>query len=852
MSNILINNYLRFVILAGRRLASTENNVDIGGRMKMLNDNKQHRKVLELFDAFNEKNIDKCSNWIIIQALKACTQICDVQYGLKIHNLISSRLKHDPYVLPSLIHLYMQCSDVNRAESLFNTSTKKTLPIYGAMMKGYIKNNLANKAANLFKDIQNPDLISIILLFNACAQLRTHEALNLVKIVSSKVPQGFHSNPYVLTSLIDAFMKCGDIKSAQSVFHASTQKALSMYGAMMKGYLVNNMPNKAITLFKEIHDPDKVIVTLFFNACAQLGTHKELDLIKTVSSNIPESFHLDSNVLTSLIDAFMKCDDMKSAQSLFQASTKKTLSMYGAMMKGYLVNNMPNKAITLFKEIHDPDKVIVTLFFNACAQLGTDKELDLIKIVSSNISKSFHSSPYVVTSLIDGFMKCGDMKNAQAVFQASTKKTLSMYAAMMAGFNKNELAEKAVDIFNGIHHDEFYRKNDTKNEFNLLSKMKNDCADGNIIIYLCMIKALAKIGMLETAKSFVQRIPSFFLVDRRIQNALIDMWGKVDSVDEAKRIFRIMSQPDHIGYTAMINSYGLNGMGVEAVEFYRQMPKELIHESTYVCVLNACSHSGLVAEARLIFNNIQTKTEIIYTTMIDCLSRAVAFDEARELMEKFERDHPPSVVMHTALLSGARNNKNSKLSQDVVDRMKKLFPDLKSSLLTASILLANVYASSGDIEKSTDIKMELHKSGAKKQIGVTMTDIDGKIWRFRAHDQSHAESAEIHEQADRMSKRIIEHGHKYDASWVVRPVEPDETIETLLCGHSERLAMAAHFIRNRKPKRIQMTKNLRICGDCHQVTKLVALIYQCEIVVRDANRIHHFHMNGQCSCQDYF
>ncbi|CAF3306967.1 unnamed protein product [Rotaria socialis] len=548
MSNILINNYLRFVILAGRRLASTENNVDIGGRMKMLNDNKQHRKVLELFDAFNEKNIDKCSNWIIIQALKACTQICDVQYGLKIHNLISSRLKHDPYVLPSLIHLYMQCSDVNRAESLFNTSTKKTLPIYGAMMKGYIKNNLANKAANLFKDIQNPDLISIILLFNACAQLRTHEALNLVKIVSSKVPQGFHSNPYVLTSLIDAFMKCGDIKSAQSVFHASTQKALSMYGAMMKGYLVNNMPNKAITLFKEIHDPDKVIVTLFFNACAQLGT---------------------------------------------------------------------------------------------------DKELDLIKIVSSNISKSFHSSPYVVTSLIDAFMKCGDMKNAQAVFQASTKKTLSMYAAMMAGFNKNELAEKAVDIFNGIHHDEFYRKNDTKNEFNLLSKMKNDCADGNIIIYLCMIKALAKIGMLETAKSFVQRIPSFFLVDRRIQNALIDMWGKVDSVDEAKRIFRIMSQPDHIGYTAMINSYGLNGMGVEAVEFYRQMPKELIHESTYVCVLNACSHSGLVAEARLIFNNIQTKTEIIYTTMIDCLSRAVAFDEARELMEKFERDHPPSVVMHS-------------------------------------------------------------------------------------------------------------------------------------------------------------------------------------------------------------
>ncbi|CAF4691069.1 unnamed protein product, partial [Rotaria magnacalcarata] len=106
ISNILVNNYLRFVLLAGRRLASTQSNVNIGDQIKILNDNKQYKKVLELFDEFNEKTIDKCSNWIIIQALKACTQICDVQRGLKIHNLISSRLKRDPYVLPSLIHFY--------------------------------------------------------------------------------------------------------------------------------------------------------------------------------------------------------------------------------------------------------------------------------------------------------------------------------------------------------------------------------------------------------------------------------------------------------------------------------------------------------------------------------------------------------------------------------------------------------------------------------------------------------------------------------------------------------------------------------------------------------------------------
>ncbi|CAM4837495.1 unnamed protein product [Rotaria magnacalcarata] len=654
ISNILVNNYLRFVLLAGRRLASTQSNVNIGDQIKILNDNKQYKKVLELFDEFNEKTIDKCSNWIIIQALKACTQICDVQRGLKIHNLISSRLKRDPYVLPSLIHFYMQCGDVSHAQLLFDKSTKKTLFMYGAMMKGYIKNNSAKKAIDLFKEVKNPNEIMVNLVFNACAQLATEMELNLLKTISSNIPNSFYSNPYVLTSLIDAFMKCGDV------------------------------------------------------TCAQL---------------------------------------------LFNKSTKKTLPMYGAIMTGLIVN--------------DQD-------------------------------------------------------------------------------------EEAIDIFNEIRLDELHQENHSDKKMKLLSEMKSDRLESNITIYLCLIKALAKLGMLEKAESFVQQIPIFFLTDHRIQNALIHMWGKVGSVDEAKRIFEKISQPNHIAWTAMINSYGLNGMGIEAMKLFHQMPKEFINDLTYTCVLNSCSHSGLVEEARSIFNSIETKTDITVTTMIDCLSRAAAFEEAQQLIEQFEHNHAPALPIYMALLSGARNAKNSKLAQEVVDRMQKLFPDLKSSLLPASILLANVYASSGDIEKATDIKIELNKSGGKKQIGITMTDIDGKLWKFRAHDQSHPYSAEIYEQVDRMSKEVIKHGHKYDASWIVRPMYADETIETLLCGHSERLAMAAHFIHDRKPKRIQLTKNLRICGDCHRVTKLIALIYQCEIVVRDANRIHHFHLNGQCSCQDYF
>ncbi|CAF1686144.1 unnamed protein product, partial [Rotaria magnacalcarata] len=544
ISNILVNNYLRFVVLAGRRLASTQSNVNIGDQMKILNDNKQYKKALELFDEFNEKTIDKCSNWIIIQALKACTQICDVQRGLKIHNLISSRLKHDPYVLPSLIHFYMQCGDMNRAQLLFDTSTKKTI---------------------------------------------------------------------------------------------------SMYGAMMKGFIINNLSKQAIDLFNEIKDPNEIIITLFFNACAQLGTEKELLLLKSISSKISNSFYSDPYVVTSLIDAFMKCGDVTNAKSVFDRSTKKALPMYGAMMKGYIKNNSAKKAIDLFKEIKDPDEMAITLVCNACAQLATVKELNLLKTISPNIPNSFYSNPYVLPSLIDGFMRCGDVTCAQLLFNKSTKKTLPMYGAIMTGLIVNDQEEEAINIFNEIRLDELHRENHNDKTMNLLSEMKSDRLESNITIYLCLIKALAKLGMLEKAESFVQQIPTSFLADHRIQNALIHMWGKVGSVDEAKRIFEKISQPNHIAWTAMINSYGLNGMGIEAMKLFHQMPKEFINDLTYTCILNSCSHSGLVDEARSIFNSIEAKTVITVTTMIDCLSRAAAFEEAQQLIEQFEHNHAPAL-----------------------------------------------------------------------------------------------------------------------------------------------------------------------------------------------------------------
>ena len=98
-----------------------------------------------------------------------------------------------------------------------------------------MKNRRFKEATTLFDEIRNPSKVNYVLLFNACAQLETKEALDLVKRVSSEMPRAYYSDAYIATSLIDALMKCGDVEGAELVFDKSTTRETPVYGAMMKG-----------------------------------------------------------------------------------------------------------------------------------------------------------------------------------------------------------------------------------------------------------------------------------------------------------------------------------------------------------------------------------------------------------------------------------------------------------------------------------------------------------------------------------------------------------------------------------------------------------------------------------------
>ncbi|CAF1352240.1 unnamed protein product [Adineta ricciae] len=672
-----------------------------------------------------------------------------------------------------------------------------------------------------------------VMVSKACSEICDDRAKRIGKQLIDNLPEDLKSSQKVMNSTMFMLMKFGNVDEAEQLFRRTKHQSIYTYGAMMKGYNDNKMFEKTLDLFEILpFVPDGAIYAMVLSSCSHLTNDRARRIGKQLINNLPEDFKRSGNVMNSTIFMLMKFGNVDEAEKLFHQIKHKSIYTYGAMMKGYHDNEMFEKVLDLYVNMPIAvDEVMHTILFSTCTRLSNDRALQTGKELLRKMNQSYYNNDIVITSAIHMLMKFDLVNDAEHLFRQVKARNALTYHAMINGYSQLDELDKCFQLFD---------------------QMKSDRIVPNEVVFLSMIGVCAKIAIRSVSQSIVDQLPSHMKSSRNIQTALISMWGKNSSIGKSKEIFESLSDPGVVAYSSIINAYGLNGMGVEAVELYRKIPVAMRDEVSRICALNACSHTGLLNECRHIFDQTHHKTEKIVTAMVDCLSRLAMFDEAELIIEDYEKTNPPSPVMYTALLSGARNVRDSNLSNRIYKKMQLLFPDEKDTLIAGSVLLSNIYSSIGDHHRAEDIRTNRIKQfGYNVKVGLSWTSVNNQLVRFKAHDHSHPQSKEIYEELQRLSCELREHGHTFDSSWITRPVKEDETVESVLCGHSEKLAIAFNFIQQPPPSIIQISKNLRICGDCHAATKLITKLRRCEIIIRDANRIHHF-SNGECSCQDHF
>jgi pentatricopeptide repeat protein len=296
----------------------------------------------------------------------------------------------------------------------------------------------------------------------------------------------------------------------------------------------------------------------------------------------------------------------------------------------------------------------------------------------------------------------------------------------------------------------------------------------------------------------------------------------------------------------------MHGRAKDALELFKQMD---VHpdSATFVALLAACSHAGLVDEGVKIFNSMTESHGIApqldhYACMVDLYGRAGQIFEAEELIRKMPMK--PDSVIWSSLLGSCRKHGKADLAKLAADKFKELDP--KNSL--AYIQMSNIYSSGGSFIEAGLMRKEMRDSKVRKRPGLSWVEVGKQVHEFTSGGQRHPQRESILSRLETLIGQLKEMGYAPEVSSALHDIEV-EHIEDQLFHHSEKMALVFAIMNEASLPSggnvIKIMKNIRICVDCHNFMKLASKLFQKEIVVRDSNRFHHFKY-ATCSCNDYW
>ncbi|XP_078172547.1 tetratricopeptide repeat (TPR)-like superfamily protein [Carex rostrata] len=525
------------------------------------------------------------------------------------------------------------------------------------------------------------------------------------------------------------------------------------------------------------------------------------------------------------------------ALSTFLSIPHPNTNDYNSILRGLAASSSPSSALSFFSRFIScssprPDALSLSFTLKAsarCASLPFSLQLH-----SHLLRFGLSADTILMTTLIDAYAKCGNIDCARKVFDEMPRRDIATWNVLLSGFVLCSHPHLALYLFRQLcsglpsldHHE-------TPNST-------------TVIAALAACSQLGTIADGEDVHSFAhaQKFDSQIIV----QNALIDMYSKCGSIDKALEVFRSISESDLnlISYNTILHALSMHGNGAEALKMFDKMPKHIEPDSiTYLAVLCGCNHSGLVDDGMRVFKSMTVPSDMKhYGTIVNMLCRTGKLSEAYDVINSMPSE-PDMVIWHT-LLGASQTYGDVTLAELAAEKVAKLGSNMDGDY----VLLSNVYASNSRWHDVARVRTTMHYKDVRKIPGFSYIEINGTMHKFIKDDKSHPRWKEICNALHEISVRIRGLGYAPEVQNVLHDIGDEEKQHELYC-HSEKLAIAFGLITTDPGEEIRVIKNLRICGDCHTVAKLVSKAYNRVIIVRDRARFHRFE-GGECTCQDFW
>ncbi|XP_058092555.1 pentatricopeptide repeat-containing protein At5g16860-like [Magnolia sinica] len=674
--------------------------------------------------------------------------------------LIKLGLHTDAVIATRLLKAYVSYSpkSLANAHQLFDEIPFKDTVVWTSLISAYAQAGHPTQALHLFSQMHiqtqtKPNHFVFATAARACGSVPD---LRLGKTVHACViKHGFSPNVVVDTSILNMYAKCCAIEFSVRVFDEMPERNVISWNTMIAGYANNGMGICALELFHrmkcvECEAPDEFSVVTALSACA--GTN-DLALGKQIYAYaMCSGFLSDPATANAAANLYFRCGIVECAESALKGREESAMLKL-IKIKGYVFNGRYQNAIKSigydFVEIILMDCSIVIPVLTACANLSLlriGRQIHGLIVTSTNYYNCHWDDEAAVairTALIDMYAKCCSIEEAQRVFDYLPIQHVTHWNAMIAGYIHNGLIENAVRCFDAMPERNviswtsmisgYVRYRLPNESIRLLAKMYHEDGStrGNCFTFSAALNACSLLTALDLGKQIhAQSVRTVITSDTNsveLETALIDMYSKSGNLNYARRVFDRMGERNVVSWTSMIMGHAIHGRGSQALEVFQQMLNSGLepNEVTFVVVLSACSHCGLVEEGMRYFKLMREKYGIIqrsehYACMVDLLGRAGKLTEAWSLIEGImcvdndgSGDDGNDGAVLGALLGGCQLHGDVKMGSQVAKKML----ERKQQVSETYIALSNVYASSGMWDEVHRLREEQKSQGIDKEPG---------------------------------------------------------------------------------------------------------------------------------------
>ncbi|XP_016437214.2 putative pentatricopeptide repeat-containing protein At5g52630 [Nicotiana tabacum] len=650
------------------------------------------------------------------------------------------------------------------------------------------------------------------------------------------IKTGIWFNKFVATALVNMYAKCGQIDNGKMIFDRMSCIDVALCNSMVCGYVSNGMLSEAFAFFIEMGNldivPNHYTYSILLSACGASTAVKEG---KQLHAQIVKlKLMLLTAVANSALTMYSKFGMIEEAENLFQGLANRNLISWTAFISGLYHQKAFNKALTQFclmrKNNTEPNEYTFSVALSCAASIechdyGCALHAQVIK-------HGMISMVFVGTAIIDMYSKCAELSGARKQLEEMGRiASCATWNAVITGLVRNDEVAAALEVFH---------------------KMLNNDIACDEYTFSATLKACSLLPSLAICRQVHSRVvKGKFGTNLHVASSLIETYAQCGNLEDAEKAFCLTSTPDVVTFNAMIGAYSQYGYPTKAIFLFEKMVEKRILPTsfTFLAVISACSHCGLVQQGRELFESMTRDYGILpeekhYSCMVDLLSRSGQLENALEFINKLTNE--PSAPIWRPFLAGCRFHGFLEMAELAASKI------LEHDLGDASVYvtLSNMYVEAGKISDALKQRALMKSKSIQKEPGCSWLEVNAKVHRFFSGDRRHIDTPKVYYKLENLMQKIQTDCYNLAKTSILNP-ELGQVTEEKCLFHSERLAVCFGLLNLPKGTTIRVFKNIRICLDCHTTMKHISKITNRDIIIRDNYRFHHF-KHGCCSCGDFW